>query len=469
MRKRSKRGPAKRLVFGFIGGLLLLAVISLIAIPQLVNSYVTSDKARPLAEHALSEILSMDVQLAPFSKSGAKMYSAELQARANQATLQAHELRARVWIDGWFGGVLKIDSFSIREARLQLSDSSRENNAPVAASQLDVPGWLVVFLPRSIEVAPITIASCQIATAQQLQLQLRDVVLDRQFEEITIASSSGSLTSSQFGDWSLRNFQARSQAGELRIVDAELVRRESRASSNISGTLTETGSAALEIRFNDLPLDSVAAELADHLDGNLNGHATYHRQPQQLPSLDGKLEMTAGRVHGLKMLNLVADYTGDQSLRNLPLHTATAKVTHDERQSRYRQIHLESNGRLKLLGDLTVGHDRSLVGNFQLGISAHLIRSLPVDRDTVFELAEDGYYWTPLMISGTVDQPIEDLSARLTASMPAAVLKKSTELLRSTSKSLPAAPASAADAAADLVEQAGDRFLDMLLPNQNNK
>ncbi len=474
MRKRSSP-PRKKWAGILLAGalvMLLLIMISVLALPQIVASYIISDKARPLAEQALTEQLGMTTSFAPFSKNGEKLHSSKLFAHGDSSLLEAYELRARAWIDGWFAGVLKIDSFEIREARLTLDAPQAEQQAPAVAATMtesDVPGWLALFLPHRIEFSPLTVGKWRIETGRGLGLSLRNVNITKHQQEIALATRTGTLTSEEYGSWAIKNFESRIVGDELRIVDAQLNRLESRASSSFSGTINRSGQTDIELEFDNMPLDVVAPTLSSNMDGRMRGWTKLQRvgASEQL-AIDGNLEVEGGRVHGLKMLDLVARYTGDRSLSNLPLHNAEAEIIANQGQSKYRKIHLESNGKLKLLGELTVGNDGSLLGDLQLGVAAHLIRTLPVDRDAIFELAEDGYYWTPVLLSGTVEQPVEDLSTRLAASMPTAVLKKTTEVLRSTGKNMGTAPATAADAAADIVEQAGDRFLDMLLPSERS-
>ena len=60
----------------------------------------------------------------------------------------------------------------------------------------------------------------------------------------------------------------------------------------------------------------------------------------------------------------------------------------------------------------------------------------PGSQSRVFTVSHDGYYWTPLRLSGSVSHPHEDLTRRLVAAAAGELLKNSDDTLQDTAKAL---------------------------------
>src|SRR5690606_27622081 len=63
-------------------------------------------------------------------------------------------------------------------------------------------------------------------------------------------------------------------------------------------------------------------------------------------------------------------------------------------------------------GDLTIRGD-NLEGRFRLGLAPGTLASIPGAETDVFLPGERGLVWAPLRVSGTLDDPQEDLTDRL--------------------------------------------------------
>src|SRR5690606_35931494 len=80
----------------------------------------------------------------------------------------------------------------------------------------------------------------------------------------------------------------------------------------------------------------------------------------------------------------------------------------------FTNIVLSSEGLVRLEGNLSVKGDR-LEGTFQLGVAQSVLARIPGAEADVFVAGEKGLMWTPVKISGTRDDPKEDLTERLIA------------------------------------------------------
>jgi hypothetical protein len=80
-----------------------------------------------------------------------------------------------------------------------------------------------------------------------------------------------------------------------------------------------------------------------------------------------------------------------------------------------------------------------------LGLDPNTLKLLPGARETLFAATRNGWYWSPVQLSGTLSDPKENLSPRLAACLASAVL------INKADKALDAVPSTAIDAAKDLI------------------
>ena len=70
-------------------------------------------------------------------------------------------------------------------------------------------------------------------------------------------------------------------------------------------------------------------------------------------------------------------------------------------------FHVRQNSRLR------VERDRRIDGRFRLGLVPGVLARIPGAETIVFQPGERGLLWTTLRVTGTIDDPEEDLTGRL--------------------------------------------------------
>jgi hypothetical protein len=84
---------------------------------------------------------------------------------------------------------------------------------------------------------------------------------------------------------------------------------------------------------------------------------------------------------------------------------------------------MDADGVLRLRGDISVDQG-NLKGSLKLGISPSLVQWLTSTKSQIFTESRDGYVWVPFELSGTPEQPVENLSARLMGGAVEAITDK---------------------------------------------
>jgi len=74
-------------------------------------------------------------------------------------------------------------------------------------------------------------------------------------------------------------------------------------------------------------------------------------------------------------------------------------------------IAIEEKGKFRIEGAISIDR-RSLGGAVKLGLTRQYLDWLP-NREEVFNRERSGYLWTTVHLSGTIDEPKQDLSPRI--------------------------------------------------------
>lgn len=164
-------------------------------------------------------------------------------------------------------------------------------------------------------------------------------------------------------------------------------------------------------------------EWQKRLHGELYGELELTGQKQKLARGAGYLSLQKGILEGLPILSDL-QFHGTMPYRSLPLDKAECRlsypyndISHNIRNAwLFDQIDLRaSNGLLLVKGRVIVGDDKSLGGTLTIGLPEHRFSHIPPKALAgIFSEKDDqGYVWVKLNLSGTLDDPQEDLTIRL--------------------------------------------------------
>ena len=168
----------------------------------------------------------------------------------------------------------------------------------------------------------------------------------------------------------------------------------------------------------------------------------------------GELELKNGVLTALPVLDRIAAYANTRRFRRLILSEASLKFRREGNRLDLTDIVLASEGLVRVVGSLSVVDGR-LDGRFRVGVMPGTLAHIPGAETKVFIRGEKGLLWSPLRITGTVDNPKEDLSNR----MIAAAGERMFELVPETGKmalkfahdTLTDLPAAAVDAGSEVI------------------
>ncbi|MDP3850532.1 MAG: hypothetical protein Q8Q59_08520 [Luteolibacter sp.] len=437
MSRRSRRGRRKTGGGGWLAkAALSLIVLGLLAAGVLyatVRGYLHSDAFRRLLSGKVSAAAGVSGEFTPFRWDGLAVDTAAFEADGEGMIrkLRLDGLHTEVGVGGLRRGVWELRDARVRrldvtvdarkrEARLvpplvKESPSLVKPSPPPGSRNANTPGWIPrevalqaldlrqVSLNAVLDQGMMTASGMRVAvesaggkrayrieiTDGGIQLPFRKLPLLR-LDHARLRYQDGSvfLTSAAASAWSEGRIDATGEwDGGLRRFFIE---------GNVSG-----------LKCEELLSENWAKRVIGELgsDFSINNHAGE-------TAARGRVTLRNGTLTALPVLDALAAYADTRRFRMLALSEAHAVWSWRKNLIDLNEIVLASEGLARLEGRLSI-RGRELDGLFRLGLAPGSLARIPGAETHVFSPGAMGMMWTPLRITGTFDDPKEDLTDRL--------------------------------------------------------
>jgi hypothetical protein len=166
--------------------------------------------------------------------------------------------------------------------------------------------------------------------------------------------------------------------------------------------------------FESVPIrDWLPEKWKEHLSGSAFGDVHWIGDNPKLEdsSGEGSLRVRDGRADNLPFMEKLAELAREKSFEHLDLTDCSLNFTWRYPSIEIKDIALEEKGKFRVEGVISIDR-RALTGTIQVGINRRHLDWLP-NPEEIFSRRESGYLWTTVHLSGTIDQPKQDLSARV--------------------------------------------------------
>ncbi|PYL23258.1 MAG: hypothetical protein DMF37_10225 [Verrucomicrobia bacterium] len=176
----------------------------------------------------------------------------------------------------------------------------------------------------------------------------------------------------------------------------------------------EDKSVDLKATFERLPIRPwLQAKWKEHLSGSAFGeiHWTGVNPKLESSSGEGALRVRDGRIDNLPLLEKLAEVARNKSFEHLQLNDCSLSFAWRYPKIDIKDIAIEEKGKFRIEGAISINH-RSLHGAISLGLTHQYLDWLPNPQE-VFSRERSGYLWTSVHLSGTIDEPKQDLSPRI--------------------------------------------------------
>jgi hypothetical protein len=176
----------------------------------------------------------------------------------------------------------------------------------------------------------------------------------------------------------------------------------------------EDKSIDFRVKFEKVPVrDWLPSTWHDHIEGFGAGDVHWSGQNPKLESsqVRANLRIMEGRASRLPFLQKLSAITGKKSIEQLQLNECSAELEWKSPKIEIKNIAVEDKGKFRMEGSVSI-REKSLGGALRLGVAREYLEWLPRPEE-VFPSEKAGYLWTTVHLSGTIDQPAQDLSPRV--------------------------------------------------------
>jgi len=440
----SPRGKKNRLpwILGGMGaGLLILGVLTAVFLPLWVTRWLGGDQFRQLASEQLSTLLKTEGELQPLEWSSFSVFSGGFASRPGSPgpwLWDLRELRTEISPRLLLDRILRFPEISIGE--LSLTPGTQPALVPVEKPTTVSTEKTSPDLFRDVQIGTIEIRSTQVKPSpasagwgvQGLQVSVRPSKQQTEFH------LRGGEIMSPFS-W-LGNVQLGSAQG--RYTDPTIFLTSLDAKSPAGGTFQLSGEytpgptpraqgRAIWDRWS-IPGGKIGVGLFE-IPARMSGEFVLQEVRLGGPVGQGQVRLVDARLEpgpgSETILGLLGALTGEPRLRGCPLTTAQAKWSMQPGLYDVSSIVAEAPGLLRAVGQVRIT-GQSLSGQILLGLERNLGSKVnALTGGECFRREEGGYLYETVNLSGTLDNPQNDLKAKLTGAIARTAVRTGAQIL----------------------------------------
>jgi hypothetical protein len=177
-------------------------------------------------------------------------------------------------------------------------------------------------------------------------------------------------------------------------------------------------SVDFKIDLEQLPIaEWMPATWREHVSGEASGKIAWRGKDPKLENAEGEasLRVQGGHLVQLPFLEKIAEVTGEKTLQRLTLTDCSAELTWRFPKVEVKKLALEAEDKFRAEGTIRIDR-QELGGAIDFGVAPSLLSWLPHPEE-IFTRKRDGYLWTTVHLSGTLNAPRQDLSPRILAAI----------------------------------------------------
>lgn len=405
-------------------GILVVALLGLSVGYGMLRSYLHSDGFRKFLSAEASQAAGVVGEFGALQWDGLAVGTDSFEATGEGlvSAVRADGMQTEIGLGGVRRGVWEVRGSNVR--RLEISVDATRQVAPTTLAterrrQETQKPKRASWLPREAEVDGIVIRKLVVnalleqglATVSGLSVTAEQAGAPGTYRA-EIEGGSVRLPFTQIPELRLNRAQARYQDGQVYLTNA-------RAEAWENGRISASGDWDLRARrftldgeANGLQCENVLNESwAQRLTGGLESSFVLGNRGG-FTTANGQLTVRNGVLTALPVLDALAAYADTRRFRVLTLSDARTKWRWKKDEISLTDLVLASEGLVRLEGSITI-RGQEMDGIFRLGLAPGTLSRIPGAETDVFLPGERGLLWTPLRITGTLDDPKEDLTERL--------------------------------------------------------
>ena len=417
---------------------IFLAVLAAVGTSVWVGRFLRGEAFRKLIAARTGEVLDSEAVYGPLRWTGSSLFVDSIEVKGLPGSivesLRANQVRADVNWRAAFHGAWRLDQVQVVSFDGILRPGSNELKASGSPPPAAVHG-IETWLPTRFEVGRLDIAQARVRfrSIEGLEIvYLQDSALRIHPDGAgwTIEGTGGMLALAKVPALTVVNFRSRAQGNVFFLTDSQF-------------GLGETGKISASGEFADnskLRVEWSQVDVTPFLDptwrsrftGIWAGTALLEWPESGLAAgkATGSFRLTDGLAQNMELLDRVATFTGAPQFRRIPLQEISGIFEWTRESVQITNLVAESKGLLRVEGNCTIAASGTVNGALRIGVTPQTLQWLPGSRERVFTVAQSGYVWTDVKISGSLQDLREDLSSRLAAAMGDEAIDRGTRAIQ---------------------------------------
>ena len=388
-------------------------------VSPLLTRYVEGDAFRVAMEEETAKGLHFPLaRYAPIRRTGSftaqsENFKAENGQKAMKS-LEAHDIIAKFDPWGLFLRQWRLDDVHVQsgDVEIQIYEAHPEPIKPKP--------WFAIFLPnrvylKKIESEPVNVTwRFRGDRAGFFGTQLLITPNGRDFEYV---ATGGRLKMAMLPDLDLRRTHLLITKTLLTLYDLDLA-SDSRSVESIRvqghAGLGDDKSIEANTTFNAAPVrEWLPTGWKGRFNGSAFGDIHYAAKDPKLESSsgEGSLRIDKRRIEDVPFLNKLAELAQKKSFERLDLNECSLDFAWRYPEIDIKDITIEQKDKFRIEGEISVKRGL-LQGTIKLGLTREYLDWLP-NPEEVFSRRSSGYLWTDVHLSGTIDEPRQDLGQRI--------------------------------------------------------
>jgi hypothetical protein len=329
-------------------------------------------------------------------------------------SLDAHGITARfdpwgVFVRQWRFNYVHVQSGDVA---IQIYEANPEAVTPKP--------WFAIFLPNRVYVQRIESEQANVIwpfRGERAGFFGTRLLITPHGPDFEYVATGGRLKMALLPDLDLRRVHLLITKTLLTIYDVDLASNSGSDESihaQAHAGLGKDKSVDFKANFNAVPIRTwLPAELKGRLNGNAFGDVHWAGKDPKLESSsgEGSFRIRNGQIEDVPLLEKLAELAQKKSFEHLELNDCSLTIGWCYPKFDIKDIIIEEKGKFRIEGEISIDH-RRLGGTIRLGLTGAYLDWLP-NPEQVFGRHQGGYLWTNVHLSGTIDEPGQDLSPRI--------------------------------------------------------
>jgi hypothetical protein len=416
-----------------------LVVFAVVMISLLVGggiglySFVHGDACRQWLTRRLNHSLRVDGKLEPITWNGMTLsssgYSGKGQAKSRINSLDASGISAHLNWPSLFGRTWELDQVNVDKANVYLGKPAAnqgEQKHVGSGSGIKLPN----FFAFDFQIDHITINQGNVHwSAGQKQagelLGTKIVAARRGEDSWDVSASGGKAHHAGLPPVTLDSLSASTGSKGITITQAKLF-GESGGTISLNGfvALDENQISRIHTEFSGLSVNDLYPETL-RLNGIASGNADYSGtiQREDAGVITGSLHVDKLRMDWSVFLGKVGSFIKISGMDDWVLDSVDTQVIYRDQHIEFSHLVAKYQDQARIEGNGSIDSGQ-INARFSVGLSAATLKWLPGVQPKVFTEERDGLYWAPVQLTGTPQNPKEDLSKRISNALQESVGKE---------------------------------------------